>query len=416
MENSYPVFFEFDFYLVQLLVLASVVLLILIVSPRIETKKYITTPIFFLFLGMVLFILPIPWLLPELSDKPIILKRITEFGVIVALVSAGLKINNPFSWKTWSSSARLLLITMPVTIACTALLGWWAAGLVPASAILLGAVLAPTDPVLASDVQTSEPGTPDNSSVRLTLTTEAGLNDGLAFPFTNLAIAVAVLGLAPSAWIVDWLLIDVFYKIIVGGVIGVVCGKFLSYLLFKIPYKENIKIADNIFAVALVFFPYAVAELVSSYGFIAVFVSACIFRQNKPDHEYQKEVHKFSVTMEGLMEGILMLIIGGYLVFGVLSPLTVPMIAVSLAIIFIVRPISGMIAFTGSNLPIQKKWLISFFGIRGIGSIYYLTYGIYMADFLQSDELWAMTIFIIVVSVIVHGVSAKPLMERFENR
>ena len=413
MENSYPVFFEFDFYVLQLFLLAIIVLLILIVAPRVKSKKYITSPIFFLLLGIALFLLPIPWALPELIDEPTILKRITEFGVIVALASAGLKINEPFLWKTWGPSARLLLVTMPLTIAATAFLGWWFAGLVPASAILLGAVLAPTDPVLANDVQTSDPGTPDDSSVRLTLTTEAGLNDGLAFPFTNLAIAVAVLGLAPSAWIVDWLLIDVFYKIIIGGVVGVVCGKFLGYLLFNIPENKNLKIADNVFALALVLFPYAAAELVSSYGFIAVFVSAAVFRQKRPGHEYQKRVHRFSVTMEGLMEGILMLIIGGYLVFGVLEPLTFPMVLVSLTIIFLVRPISGLIAFTGSDQPKHKKWVISFFGIRGIGSLYYLSYGIYMADFPQSDELWAISIFIVALSVLVHGVSAKSIIERF---
>lgn len=413
MEKSYPVFFEFDFYVVQLFLLACVVLLILLVAPRVKSKKYITSPIFFLMLGIALFLLPVPWVLPELIDEPVLLKRITEFGVIVALASAGLKINDPFSWKTWSSSARLLLITMPLTIAATAFLGWWVAGLVPASALLLGAVLAPTDPVLANDVQTTDPGAPDGSSVRLTLTTEAGLNDGLAFPFTNLAIAAAVLGLAPSQWIVDWLLIDVFYKIIIGGMVGLVCGKFLGFLLFNIPDSKNIKIADDVFAVALVLFPYAVAELVSSYGFIAVFVAASIFRQKRPEHDYQKRVHQFSVTMEGLLEGILMLIIGGYLVFGVLQPLTLPMIAISLAVIFIVRPISGIIAFAGSDLPETKKWVISFFGIRGIGSLYYLSYGIYMADFPQSDELWAITIFIVVVSVLVHGISAKTVMERF---
>lgn len=413
MANSYPEFFAFDFYVVLLFVLGCVVLLILIVAPRVKLRKYITSPIFFLLLGVALFLLPIPWELPELIDEPVLLKRITEFGVIVALVSAGLKINNPFSWKTWGPSARLLLVTMPLTIAATAFLGWWVAGLVPASAILLGAVLAPTDPVLANDVQTSDPGAPDDSSVRLTLTTEAGLNDGLAFPFTNLAIAVAVLGLAPSAWFADWLLIDVFYKIIIGGVVGGVCGKFLGYLLFNIPENKNLKIADSVFALALVLFPYAAAELVSSYGFIAVFVSAAVFRQKRPDHDYQKRVHQFSVTMEGLMEGILMLIIGGYLVFGVLEPLTLPMIAVGLAIIFFVRPISGLIAFAGSDLPKAKQWVISFFGIRGIGSLYYLAYGIYMADFPQSDELWAITIFIVALSVLVHGVTAKSIMGRF---
>ena len=116
------------------------------------------------------------------------------------------------------------------------------------------------------------------------------------------------------------------------------------------------------------------------------------------------------------MEGILMLIIGGYLVFGVLEPLTFPMIAVSLVILFLVRPISGLIAFTGSDLPKHKKWVISFFGIRGIGSLYYLSYGIYMANFPQSDELWAITIFIVALSVLVHGVSAKSIMERFAKK
>lgn len=413
MENSYPEFFEFDFYVVQMFLLASIVLLMLIVAPGVKSQKYVTSPILFLLLGIALFWLPIPWELPDLNEEPVVLKRITEFGVIVALVSAGLKINDPFAWKTWSASARLLLITMPLTIAATAFLGWWGAGLVPASALLFGAVLAPTDPVLANDVETSDPGIPDDSSVRLTLTTEAGLNDGLAFPFTNLAIAVAVLGLAPSAWFLDWLLIDVGYKIIVGVVVGFACGKLLGFLLFKLPVYGEMKITDDVFAIALVLFPYAVAELVSSYGFIAVFVSACIFRQKRPEHDYQKRVHQFSVTMEGLLEGILMFIIGGYLVFGVLEPLSFPMIAVSLAIIFLVRPISGYLAFTGSDLPKHKRGVIAFYGIRGIGSLYYLAYGVYMADFPQSDELWAMTIFIITVSVFVHGISVKPIMQRF---
>lgn len=415
MKNSYPEFFGFDYYIVQLLLLALIVLVILILTPRLKTNKYITSPIFFLLSGVVVFLLPIPWELPELTDEPVMLKRVTEFGVIVALTSAGLKINDPYEWKTWSASARLLLITMPLTIGITALLGWWVVGLVPASAILLGAVIAPTDPVLADDVQTTDPGTPDSSSARVALTTEASLNDGLAFPFTNLAIAVAVMGLAPSGWFFGWLYIDLFYKIIIGGIAGLICGKFLAFLLFKLLEESSLQIDHGVFTIALVLFPYAVAELISSYGFIAVFVAACVFRQKMPDHEYQKEIHKFSTTIEHLMEGILMLIIGGYLVFGVLEPLTMSMILIAIAIIFIVRPLSGLIAFAGSDLPRHRKWVISFFGIRGIGSLYYLSYGIYMADFPQSDELWAITILIITLSVLIHGISAKPIMNSLDR-
>lgn len=415
MESSYPDIFEFDYYVLQLLLLALIVLIILILTPRLKTNKYITSPIFFLLTGIVVFLIPIPWVLPDLTGEPEILKRLTEFGVIVALTSAGLKINEPFKWKTWRASARLLVITMPLTIAATAFLGWWVGGLVPASALLLGAVIAPTDPVLADDVQTSEPGTPDSSSARLTLTTEAGLNDGLAFPFTNLAIAVAIMGLAPSGWFFDWLYIDVTYKLLMGGIAGFICGKFLAFLLFKVSEKENLKIDDGVFAIALVLFPYAVAELISSYGFIAVFVSACIFRQKRPNHEYQKEVHQFSVTMGQLLEGILMLIIGGYLVFGVLDPLTLPMILIAIAVIFIIRPISSLIAFIGSGMSQPKKWVVAFFGIRGIGSLYYLSYGIVKADFPQSEELWAITILIVTVSVFIHGVSAKPVMDLIDR-
>lgn len=415
MENSYPVLFEFDFYIVQMLIFACVVLLIMLLTPRLKAFKYITSSIFFLLLGMVLAVLPVPWELPALTDDPVIMKRITELGVIIALTSVGLKINNPFRWETWRISIRLLLFTMPLTIFLTAFLGWYVVGLVPASALLLGAVIAPTDPVLADDVQTSDPGDSDSSPTQLALTTEAGLNDGLAFPFTNLAIAVAVLGLYPSEWFIDWLVIDVLYKIIIGTVIGILSGKVLAYLLFQMPGIYELKIADGVFAVTLVFFPYSIADIFSSYGFISVFVAACIFRQHHPDHNYQKRVHQFSLTMEQLLEGILMLMIGGYIMFGVLNPLTLPMVIVALAVIFLVRPITGVLSLIGKGLPWPTKWIISFFGIRGIGSLYYLAYGIYVADFPQADELWAITILIITISVFIHGFSAKIAMDALDR-
>ncbi|MEX0661907.1 MAG: cation:proton antiporter [Balneolaceae bacterium] len=398
-----------------MLIFACVVLIILILTPRLKSFKHLTSSIFFLIVGMVFAFLPIPWELPPLTNEPLIIKRITELGVIIALASVGLKINNPFKWKTWRVSIRLLLITMPLTILFTAYLGWYVVGLVPASALLLGAVIAPTDPVLADDVQTSDPGDSDSSPTRLALTTEAGLNDGLAFPFTNLAIAVAIVGLSPSGWFLDWLIIDIVYKIIVGATVGFVSGKILAFLLFKMPGKATPKIADGVFAITLVFFPYSIAELFSSYGFLSVFIAASIFRQQQSEHDYQKRVHQFSITMEQLLEGLLMLMIGGYIVFGVLKPLTFPMIVTALMIIFIVRPVSGLIAFIGSKIVWPTQLVISFFGIRGIGSLYYLAFGIYMADFPQADELWAITILIITISVFIHGISAKYVMDAVDQ-
>lgn len=397
-----------------MLLLACIVLIILVLSPLLKKSKYITSPAFFLLAGVLVFLLPIQWDLPDLIEEAEFLKRLTELGVIIALASAGLKINEPFLWNTWRASGRLLVVTMPLTIIFTALLGWWA-GLVPASAILLGAAIAPTDPVLADDVQTSDPGDSDSSPTRLALTSEAGLNDGLAFPFTNLAIAVAVVGLDPGDWFINWLMIDVLYKIIIGFAIGILSGKILAFLLFKMSEKEHLKIADGVFSIALVLFPYALAELVSSYGFIAVFIAACYFRQQKPEHNDQVKIHQFSVTMERVFEGILMLMVGGYIAFGVLSYLTPLFIVISLLVILIVRPLTGYVALVGSDLPNPKRWAIAFYGIRGVGSLYYLSYAIFMAEFPQSEELWAIVIFIIAVSVFLHGISAKSVMDALDN-
>lgn len=141
--------------------------------------------------------------------------------MIISLTAAGLKLKRPFAWQTWRYAVRLLVITMPLTIVIVAFFGWKFLGFAPATAMLLGAVIAPTDPVLGgliapkdpvlnSDSQITESHREDTS--RLALTSEAGLNDGLAFPFTNMAIAMALLGIYPSLWFTDWLITDFFIK------------------------------------------------------------------------------------------------------------------------------------------------------------------------------------------------------------
>ena len=139
---------------------------------------------------------------------------------------------------------RLLLVTMPLTILGTAVLGWWVAGLAPAVALLLGAVLAPTDPVLASDVQVGEPLTEDveepadedeqqleDDDIRFSLTAEAGLNDGLAFPFVHLALLLLAGGFTvvdAGAW-VGWYVVG---KIAVGVAVGLALGWLLGRQAF----------------------------------------------------------------------------------------------------------------------------------------------------------------------------------------
>src|SRR3954453_5151760 len=191
------------------------------ILPRLVERRPLSLPIAFLALGVVVSALPVG--LPEIDPltHPTIAEHLTEAGVIVALMGAGLKIDRPVGWRRWASTWRLLVIAMPVTIAAVALLGWWWAGLAPAVALLLGATLAPTDPVLAAEVQVGEPTDEEDSEdeVRFALTSEAGLNDGLAFPFVYAALAMLAAG-GGLGWLAGWAVDDVLLK----GVIGVVGG------------------------------------------------------------------------------------------------------------------------------------------------------------------------------------------------
>lgn len=181
-----------DLYIVTLTILGVVVLLTAWL-PLMMRRLPLSLPIACLAIGALLAWSPFP-LLPRFNplENREFTERMTEIVVIVALMGAGLKLDRPIGWKRWMTTWRLLGIAMPLTIVALAFLGSWILGLGAASALLLGACLAPTDPVLASDVQVGPPQTGEEDEVRFALTSEAGLSDGLSFPFVHLAIALAL--------------------------------------------------------------------------------------------------------------------------------------------------------------------------------------------------------------------------------
>lgn len=399
-----------------LLLLAAVVVLAAALVPRLSSR-YLSAPLLFMLAGAAVFALPVDWRLPDLVKETLWPLRLTELGVIIALTAAGLKVNKPFAWKSWHVSWRLLAITMPLTIAAVAWLGWWGLGLLPASALLLGAAVAPTDPVLAADVETTAPVEPDTSDTRVALTTEAGLNDGLAFPFTNLALAALLAGLDPGDWLTGWLVMDVLYKIAAAVAIGALSGWLLGKLLFRLPVTDNLaRTMTGSIALSLTLLPYALAQLAASYGFVAVFIAACVFRQQESHHQYQQVLHDFSEEMEHVLMAVLMFLIGAYVVSGVLAGLSWSMIAVALATVFVVRPLTGLAALAGASLPQEERLVVAFYGIRGIGSFYYLAYAFSRADFPQAHLLWQLLILIVVISVMVHGLTATHAMAWLDRR
>nr|WP_221383256.1 cation:proton antiporter [Actinoplanes polyasparticus] len=387
------------------------------ILPRLLERRPLSMPIAFLGLGMLAFGLPIG--LPDADPLayPKVTEHLTEIGVIVALMGAGLKIDRPFSRRGWSSTWRLLAIAMPLTIAAVALLGWWWAGLVPAAAMLLGAALAPTDPVLAADVQVGEPTDEEDSEdeVRFALTSEAGLNDGLAFPFVYAAIAMA--GTAGLGWVGEWAWQDLAYKIAVGVVGGVLVGKILGWLFFR-PQAEALRLArhsEGFLALAATFLAYGVVEVAGGYGFLAVFVAARAIRAAERSHDYHQVLHDFAEQTERLLTVLLLLLFGGAIVGGLLSPLTWPAVLVGLCLIFVIRPLTGFVSLRGAPGHMAEHWVIASFGIRGIGSFYYLSYALTHAEFPGADLIWAMIGFVVLVSVVVHGVAVTPVMQLLDR-
>lgn len=388
------------------------------ILPRVLEQRPLSMPIAFLGLGMLVFALPVGLPNPDPLAYPDVATHLTEIGVIVALMGAGLKIDRPFSWRRWSSTWRLLAIAMPLCIAAVALLGWWWAGLVPAAALLLAAALAPTDPVLAADVQVGEPNDVEDSEdeVRFALTSEAGLNDGLAFPFVYAAIAIATTGLAPGDWLGRWVGVDLLWKVGAGVAGGWLVGWLLGKLFFRAPSELRLaRHSEGFLALAATFLAYGLVEVAGGYGFLAVFVAARAIRAAERTHEFHSVLHDFAEQVERLLTVLLLLLFGGAVVGGLLGPLTWPAAAVGLALVFLVRPLVGWLSLRGAPGRPAEHWVIALFGIRGVGSFYYLAYATTKADFPQADLLWATVGLVVIVSVVVHGVAATPVMQLLDR-
>ncbi|MGI8987475.1 MAG: cation:proton antiporter, partial [Nocardioidaceae bacterium] len=265
--------------------------------PLIARYRVVSTAMGFVAVGVVAGLLPVPMpnVLPGPNEE--LIERLTEVTVIVALMGVGLAIDRRPGWRSWSSTWRLLAIAMPLCIGAVALLSWGLMGLSPAAALLLGAVLAPTDPVLAADVQVGAPAHEDEDDdeheVRFALTSEAGLNDGLAFPFVYAAIFLAGTQGGTGdvgSWIGRWLAWELFGKVVLAVLVGIVVGRLTARLVFGAP-RPWLRLAESnegIIALAASFVGYGLAEAVGGWGFVAVFVTAVTIR----GHESRSGYHR----------------------------------------------------------------------------------------------------------------------------
>lgn len=344
--------------------------------------------------------LPQPW------------EKVSELCVVIGLFGVGLRIDRLADRKIWRPTIRLLVIAMPLCIGAIALSAWHFAGLALGSALLLGAVLAPTDPVLAGDVQVGPPLEGGEHPVRFALTTEAGLNDGLAFPFVYLALAMMLAGGLSVDTAGEWLWRDVGYRVAVGTLGGAALGALLGKLLFDWPGRNPLANTDSgVIAVAGVLAIYGLTELAEGYGFIAAFVSGLILRRQESEHEFHTKLHDFSESIERALTAILLV------AFGAALPALLPYldwsgVAVGLALILIFRPLSGWLSLAGTMHRGRQRAVVAFYGVRGVGSIYYLAYAGSHIELADGGWLWATVAFTIVASTVVHGFTAGLAVER----
>ncbi|KAF2518776.1 sodium:proton exchanger [Flavobacterium salilacus subsp. salilacus] len=406
-----PEYFKPEEYNFILLATGIIALLAAIV-PVVMQNKIVSAPIVYILCGIASYFLLLRFFFNPMQYMETI-KHVTEFVIIISLTNAGLKIKEPFRWHTWRSSFRLLIIAFPITMVAAACLGWWIAGLAPVTAILFGTLITPTDPVLAGELQTSQPSEEDTSKIRLGLTSEAGLNDGLAFPFTYFAIMAAQYGFNIETWVGEWLWHYVIFKIGIALVVGLLTGWTLFKIIFNIAKKSMLsKISRGILSLALTLLPYALTEIVGGYGFIAVFIAACMFSRYEKFDKHMDSLHDFNEELESLVVAVIFIITGIFIASHYYILLNPGIVAVALIMILVVRPVAGYTSFIRSNLNPFQKFVLSFYGIRGIGSIFYLAYALTSAEFKDAEKLFDITIATIFFSVLIHGLTAHIIQKR----
>jgi NhaP-type Na+/H+ or K+/H+ antiporter len=364
------------------------------------------------------------------------LRFVCEIALIVSLFTVGLKLRTSLADPLWRVPFRLATLSLAVVVALVAAIGVFGFGLSPGAAVLLGAILAPTDPVLASDVQVRHANDRDRS--RFALTAEGGLNDGIAFPFVLLGLGLLGVGdLGPFA--LRWLVLDVIWAAAGGIAIGWLCGKGVGHVVLFIrrDFKEAVG-WDDFQALGLIALTYGVALAAHANGFLAVLAAGLAMRHiekltadnqqasvpkvaksetvthpaTAPAHMVES-VLRFNERFERLGELVVVLALGA-----ILSTISFDEngLWLALGLFVVIRPVSVLVGLIGARSTLRELKLMSWFGIRGIGSLYYLMYAIEAGIPVELTEKFVpLVLTVVAASIAAHGISATPLMKRRKN-
>ena len=402
-----------DTYILSLLVIGLLLLTVTLGSGWIQ-RLPLSYSIIYLVVGVLLG--SQGWGLIQVKPDAQFLERLTELVVIISVFGCGLKINRPLKRESWQSTIRLIGLLMPLCILAIAAIGHYGLGLNLGAAVLLGAILAPTDPVLASEVQLAH--VTDKDEVRFGLTSEGGLNDSLAFPFVYFGI-YAVKDPDWNNWFKSWVAVDLLWAIAMGIVMGILVAKAIVQLdrvLQKIRKADDLM--EDFVALSIIFLTYSLTELVNGYGFLAVFVAGLVVQRSYyGEHEKRIAQLEFTEQIEKLLEVTAIVILGTILLFAPMLKYAGQSLLIAGLIFFVIRPLGVWLSMLGSNMPKETSSLMGWFGIRGLGSIYYLTYALGQGLKGEPGEQISWIVYtVVVLSIVMHGVTAAPLMMWYEGR
>ena len=358
---------------------------------------------------------PYGFKLIEIRPEAEFLEHLAEFVVLISLFSCGLKMKRPLKIRAWNSPVRLIGILMPISIFAVAVIANRFLQIDLGHAMLLGAMLAPTDPVLASEVQLSHPD--DRDELRFGLTSEGGLNDALAFPFVYFGLY----------WIKDndwqnwwwkWLGVDLIWAIAMGVIMGIVVTKIVVLIDKRIQkIRPSDALMEDFVALGIILLAYSLTEQVNGYGFLAVFVAGIVAQRSYRNPEKKSSQLEFTETIEKLLEIGTILLLGSLLRVEPMLQFLPQSLLIAGSLVFFIRPVGAWISTLGASYRPAQRLLFGWFGIRGIGSIYYLSYA--LGEGLKGgigEQIAWITLTTVVFSIVLHGISSTPIMNWYEKQ
>jgi len=391
-----------------------------------------------------------PWVLDllhiDIAAHADLTRHLTEIAMAASLFITGLKLRIPFRSQGWRLGLRLAFPGMLLTVAGVTLAAHYIAGLSWMFSLAFGAIVAPTDPVLASLISVNDARDDDN--LRVSLSSEAGMNDGTALPLLMLAVMLLTTqgGVSPEM-LGEWALVDVVWAIIGGLGIGFLLGRFVGQYITHLRHTHQDVAPNDFLALALIALSYTAAQSLDSSGFLAAFAAGVglrraemrvIYRQpadcfndseNRPPAEVLVNPHVRHEVGETNPANAVGLVVGDALSFGdtverlfaagiiIVLGITLaqhwdPQGLIMAALLFVViRPAAVWIATTGMKAPRGQRLIIGWLGIRGIGSINYIAWA--YTHGVEGDEMTRMAnmaLTLVVASVVVHGISVTPLL------